>query len=216
MNQLLDAGTAQGGDNTTHLLAREPATTLRRLTQREQRELIRATLARDPTLPDVRIARAIGCAATTVARVREAAGVAPYRRHRDRRPSGDAPASRRLLPAEIVALNEELARERSLRIRAEQALATVRAAAAPVSPRIAVYRPPTTAAELAPASGHDPAMGRPAQVPTQGRGLPAAVYCEECGDGRFWTDGDARVWCCANCYPPRHGQLIHKAGRWPP
>jgi hypothetical protein len=97
-----------------------------------------------------------------------------------------------MLRAKIVALTDELVRERSLRVKAEQALATVRAAAPPVSPRIAVYRPPTAAAELAP--GRDPAMGRPAQVPTQGRGLPAAAYCQECGDTRFWTDRDARIW----------------------
>jgi hypothetical protein len=186
-----------------------------RLTQATQRQLIRAALAQDPTLPDRRIAQAIGCADTTVARVREAAGVAPYRRHRDRRPSGKAQTSRRLLRAEIAALTEELAQERSLRIKAEQALVSVRQAAPPVSPTTAECRPPA-AAEPAPVLERDPAMGHPAQVPTQGRGLPAAVYCKECGDTRFWTDRDARVWYCASCHPPGHGQLTHMAGRWPP
>jgi hypothetical protein len=201
-------------DNATQSPVRKSATTPRRLTQAEQRELIRAALARDPTLPDLRIARAIGCAATTVARVREAAGVAPYRRHRDRRPSGNAQTSKRLLRAKIVALTEELARERSRRMKAEQAVAATPAFAPSTSPTISVYRP-STAAEPAPGLEQDPAMARPAQIPTQGRGLPAAVYCEECGDTRFWADSDARVWYCAGCYPPRHGQLMHKAGRWP-
>jgi hypothetical protein len=82
----------------------EPTTLPRRLTQATQRELIRAALAKDPTLPDLRIARAIGCADTTVARVREADGVPPYCRHRDRRPPSDAPASRRLLREQIAML----------------------------------------------------------------------------------------------------------------
>jgi hypothetical protein len=136
MTQLLEAETAQGCDGAPRSLVSEPATTPRRLTQAEQRELIRAALAKDPTLPDLRIARVIGCAATTVARVREAAGVAPYRRHCDRRPSGNGQTSKRVLRAEIVALTEELARERSLRIEAEQVLATVRAAPPPASPTI--------------------------------------------------------------------------------
>ena len=48
-----------------------------RLSQAEQRQLIRDALAQDPSLPDLRIARAIGCAASTVARVRAGEGVAP-------------------------------------------------------------------------------------------------------------------------------------------
>jgi hypothetical protein len=208
------AGAAQSYEGATRSLMRDPGTTPRRLTQAEQRELIRAALTRDPTIPDLRIARAIGCAATTVARVREAVGVAPYRRHRDRRPSGNGQTSKRVLRAQIVALTEELTRERSLRIEAEQVLATVRAAPPPASPTISVYRPPT-GAEPAAALPRDLAMGRPAQVPTHGRGLPAAVYCQECGDTRFWTDRDAQVWCCANCYPPGQGRLMHKTGRWP-
>jgi hypothetical protein len=214
MTQMPDAGTAQGCDEATHSPVRASATAPWRLTQAEQRKLIRAALARDPALPDLRIARAIGCAATTVARVRKAAGVAPYRRHRDRRPSGNAQISRRVLRAEIVALTEELTRERSLRVKAEQALANVRATATLAPPTISVYRP-STAAEPAPALPRDPAMGRPAQVPTQGRGLPAAVYCQKCGDTRFWTDRDAQVWYCAGCHPPEHGRLMHRAGRWP-
>jgi hypothetical protein len=213
MTQLAEAKTAQCCDGAPRSLVSEPATMPRRLTQAEQRELIRAALARDPTLPDLRIARVIGCAANTVARVREAAGVAPYRRHRDRRPLNDTQASKRLLRAKIDALTEELARERSLRIKAEQAVATVRAAV-PQAPPI-VYRPPTGAAELVVPLGRDPLMRRAAQVPTQGRGLPAAVHCEECGDTRFWTDRDAQVWYCAGCYPPEHGRLMHKTGRWP-
>jgi hypothetical protein len=208
MTQPSDAGTAQGCDEARHSILREPTTTPWRLTQAEQRELIRAALAKDSTLPDLRIAHAIGCATTTVARVREAAGVAPYRQHRDRRPSGNVQTSKRLLRAKIAALTDELARERSLRMKAEQALATVRAAV-PQAPPI-VHRPPTAAAEPAPPLPRDPAMRRPAQVPTQCRGLPAA----ECGDTRFWTDRGAQVWYCAGCYPPEHGRLMHKTGRW--
>jgi hypothetical protein len=191
----------------------EPATLPRRLTQATQRQLIRAALAQDPTLPDRRIARAIGCADTTVARVRKADGVPPYRRHRDRRPSGDAPASRRQLREEIAMLTSELAQERRRRIEAEQALAAVHAALPAALPAAQESRPPAPAK---PAPVCDPAMGRPAQVPTYGRGLPAAVHCQGCGDTRYWTDRDVQVWYCAGCYPPGHGQLIHKAGRWPP
>src|SRR5262249_26796617 len=154
MTQLPEAATSEGCDGAPRSLVSEPATMPRRLTQAEQRELIRAALAKDPTLPDLRIARVIGCAANTVARVREAAGVAPYRRHRDRRPLNDTQAaSKRLLRAKIVALTEELARERNLRIKAEQALATVPAAVPQAPPT--VYRPPTTAAEPAPVLRRD-------------------------------------------------------------
>jgi hypothetical protein len=211
MIQLAEAESAQGCDGAIHSVVREPATTPRRLTQAEQRELIRAALARDPTLPDLRIARVIGCAANTVARVREAAGVAPYRRHRDRQLSGNGQTSKRVLRAEIVALTEELVRERSLRVRSEQALAAVRAAV----PQAPLIPPPTTAVEPAPVLQRDPAMRRPAQIPTQSRGLPAAIYCQECGDTRFWTDRDAQVWYCAGCYPAEHGRLMHKTGGWP-
>jgi hypothetical protein len=62
-------------DRAKALLLRAPAMTPSRLTQAEQRELIRAALAGNPTLPDLRIARAIGCAATTVARVRRSSPV---------------------------------------------------------------------------------------------------------------------------------------------
>jgi hypothetical protein len=214
MTQLPEAEPAQGCGDAVHSVAREPATTPWRLTQAEQRKLIRAALARDPSLPDLRIARSIGCAATTVARVREAAGVAPYRRHRDWRPSRNAQISRRVLRAQIVALTEELTRERSLRVKAEKALATARATPTSAPPPNSICQAPPSV-EPAPALRHDPGMARPAQVPTQGRGLPAAVYCQECGDTRFWTDRDARVWHCAGCYPPTHGQLTYKAGGWP-
>ena len=120
----------------------EPTTLPRRPTQATQRELIRAALAQDPTLPDRRIARAIGCADTTVARVREADGVPPYRRHRDRRPSGDAPTSRRQLREEIAMLTSELAQERRRRIEAEQALAAVHAAPPAALPAAQESRPP--------------------------------------------------------------------------
>jgi hypothetical protein len=68
MTQLADFGTAQAADRATDSLLRAPAMTPPRLTQAEQRELIRAALAGDPNLPDLRTARAIGCAVTTVAR----------------------------------------------------------------------------------------------------------------------------------------------------
>ena len=98
-----------------------------RLTQAEQRQLIRDALAKDPTLPDQRIARVIGCSDKTVARVRAAAGVGPYRCHRDRHLPGTPPPTKRQLRNQIAALRDELGNERSLRINAEQALAIERA-----------------------------------------------------------------------------------------
>jgi hypothetical protein len=77
-----------------------------------------------------------------------------------------------------------LARERSLQIEAEQVLATVYAAPQSTPPPITVCQVPPSI-EPAPPLRYDPAMALPAQVPTQGRGLPAAAYCQECGDTRF-------------------------------
>jgi hypothetical protein len=200
-------------DNAAQSPVRKSATTPRRLTQAEQRKLIRAALARDPTLPDLRIARAIGCAATTVARVREAAGVAPYLRHRDRCPPPAVQMTKRLLREQIATLQSELAAERTRRMNAEQALTALRASV-PATRAAPAPRPPLAVPPVQ-SPPRDPAMGRPAQVPTYGRGLPAAIYCQECGDTRFWTGRDAQVWYCAGCYPPGHGQLTHKAGGWP-
>jgi hypothetical protein len=192
---------------------REPAETHLRLTQAKQRELIRATLVKDPTLPDLRIARVIGCAVTTVARVREAVGVVPYRRHRDRRQSAAAQVTKEQLLEQIAAVTSELARERRRRIAAEQALAAD--GSSPLVTRAAPVSPPPSAASAVPSPPRDPAMSIPAQVPNHGRGLPAAVSCEVCGDTRYWTDCDMRVWRCAGCHPPGPGQLLYKSGRWP-
>jgi hypothetical protein len=208
--QAPSAGQQQDCGEATGALGRQAAATPRRMSQVKQRELIRAALAKDPTLPDLRIARAVGFAATTVARVREAAGIAPYCRHRDRRPPPVVQVTKGQLCERLAALSHYLEREQSLRIEAERALAAFRAN--PPDMRDAqVSRPPLSPP---PPPATDPATGIPGQVPTHGRGLPVAVWCQECGDTRFWTDSDARIWRCAGCHPPGPGQLLHKTGRW--
>jgi hypothetical protein len=211
--QAPDAETRQDCCEAAGVLERETATAPWRMTQAKQRELIRAALAKDPTLPDLRIARVVGCAATTVARVRDAAGVAPYRRHRDRRRTDTIQVTRRQLQEQIAALANEMARERSLRIEAERALSELRTSPPAATPSIP-SSPPPPAARPAPPPPRDSATRIPAQVPTHGRGLPAAVSCEVCGDSRYWTDGDKRLWRCAGCHPPGPGQIAHRAGRW--
>ena len=178
-----DVGTLQGYNEAKPSPSRNPASRSLRLTQVEQRALIRAALAKHPLLPDLRIARAVGCAASTVARVREAAGVPPYRRHRDRRPSTAIQVTKRLLREQIETLSRRLAEERELRLKVEQVLADYLAHGASET-QPAAASSPLPAIQVLPAPPRDPAMARPAQVPTHGRGLPAAAWCEECGDTR--------------------------------
>jgi hypothetical protein len=136
-----------------------------------------------------------------------------YRRHRDRRPSSVAQVTGQLPSEQISTLSRDLERERRLRIEAERALAVLRATP-PLATRPAPPPLSASAVRLVPCPPGDPATSIPTQVPTQGRGLPAAAYCEVCGDTRFWTDADKRVWRCAGCHPPSPGQLVHRTGRW--